>query len=210
MDIQQYIINNYGLTTKSIAEMSSETGYTKGSLRTLACKLGVKRNSAFKDFEDEIWKSLSVVGLSQYYVSNYGRIKSNKQLIKQQIHHQTTYMQVSLKNDNKIKKTYLVHKLEMIAFCGDSTLEIDHIDRNKQNNHISNLRYVTRSKNMNNTKSHSVIYLLTDDDVHDICQKLVNGMSISQIVKSNTNYTKAKVEKIKQKRRHLKISNLYF
>lgn len=210
MDIQQYIINNYGLTTKNIAEMSQETGYTKESLRTLACKLGVKRNSAFKDFENEIWKSLSVVGLSQYYVSNYGRIKSNKQLIKQQIHHQTTYMQVSLKNDNKIRKTYLAHKLEMIAFCGDSTLEIDHIDRNKQNNHISNLRYVTRSENMNNTKSRSIIYLLTDDDVHDICQKLVNGMSISQIAKSNINYTKAKVEQIKQKRRHLKISNLYF
>lgn len=210
MDIQQYIINNYGLTTKSIAEMSQETGYTKESLRTLACKLGVKRNSVFKDFEDEIWKSLSVVGLSRYYVSNYGRIKSNKQLIKQQVHHQTTYMQVSLKNDNKIKKTYLVHKLEMIAFNGDSVLEIDHIDRDKQNNHLSNLRYVTRSENINNAKNPSIVYLLTDDDVHDICRKLVNGMSISQIVKSNKNYTKSKVEKIKQKQTHLKISNLYF
>jgi len=143
-------------------------------------------------------------------VSNYGRIKSNKQLIKQQVHHQTTYMQVSLKNDNKIKKTYLVHKLEMIAFHGSSTLEIDHIDRDKQNNHISNLRYVTRSENINNAKNPSIIYLLTDDDVHDICRKLVNGMSISQIVKSNKNYTKSKVEKIKQKQTHLKISSLYF
>lgn len=53
MDIQEYIINNYGLTTKSITEMSQETGYTKELLRTLACKLGVKRNSVFKDFEDE-------------------------------------------------------------------------------------------------------------------------------------------------------------
>ena len=119
-------------------------------------------------------------------------------------------MQVSLKNDNKIKKTYLVHKLEMIAFCGNSTLEIDHIDRDKQNNHISNLRYVTRSENINNAKNPSITYLLTDDDVHDICRKLVKGMSISQFVKSNKNYTKSKVEKIKQKQTHLKISSLYF
>lgn len=181
MDIQTYIINNYGLTTKSTKEMSAETGYTEASLRTLACRLGIKRNSVFQCFNDEIWKPLSIVGLSQYYISNYGRIRSNKQLIKQQPHHQTSYMQVSLKNDKKIKKTYLVHKLEMIVFYGDSDLEIDHI-----------------------------AYLLTDEDVHDICYKLVNGMSISQIVKSNENYTKAKVEKIKQKQTHLKISSLYF
>lgn len=210
MDIQEYIVKNYGLTTKSIKMMVNETGYTEGSLRTIACKLGVKRNSVFDCFQDEVWKSLSTVCLSKYYISNYGRIKSNKQLIKQQPHHQTTYMQVSLKNDDNIKKTYLVHKLEMIAFYGVSDLEIDHIDRNKQNNHISNLRYVTRSENINNAKNPSIKYLLTDEDVHDICRKLVQGMSISQIVNSNINYTKAKVETIKQKRRHLKISSLYF
>lgn len=210
MDIQEYIINNYGLTTKSTKEMCAETGYTEASLRTLACRLGVKRNSVFQCFSDEIWKPLSMVGLSQYYISNYGRIKSNKQLIKQQPHHQTSYMQVSLKNDNKIKKTYLVHKLEMIAFYGDSDLEIDHIDRNKQNNCLTNLRYVTRSENINNANNPTITYLLTDEDVHDICNKLVSGMSISQIVKSNKNYTKSKVEKIKQKQTHLKISNLYF
>ena len=210
MDIQEYVINNYGLTTKSTKEMCEETGYTEASLRTTAYLLGIKRNSIFQCFSDEIWKPLSIVGLSQYYISNYGRIKSNKQLIKQQHHHQTSYMQVSLKNDDKIKKTYLVHKLEMIAFYGDSDLEIDHIDRNKQNNCLTNLRYVTRSENINNAKNPTITYLLTDEDVHDICNKLVSGMSISKIVKSNKNYTKSKVEKIKQKQTHLKISNLYF
>lgn len=99
---------------------------------------------------------------------------------------------------------------EMIAFYGDSDLEIDHIDRNKQNNCLTNLRYVTRSENINNANNPTITYLLTDEDVHDICNKLVSGMSISQIVKSNKNYTKSKVEKIKQKQTHLKISNLYF
>lgn len=48
---------------------------------------------------------------------------------------------------------YLVHRLVAEAFIGplDSHHEVDHIDRNKANNEVSNLRIGTHAENMRNT-----------------------------------------------------------
>jgi hypothetical protein len=48
------------------------------------------------------------------------------------------------------KKNYQVHSLIAKAFLGDRPdgLDVDHIDGKKDNNHPSNLRYVTRSQNL--------------------------------------------------------------
>ena len=48
------------------------------------------------------------------------------------------------------KKDYAVHRLIWIYHYGDTNLDIDHIDRNKTNNKIENLRAVTRSQNLHN------------------------------------------------------------
>ena len=57
------------------------------------------------------------------------------------------YCAVTLKN-----KTYKVHRLVAEAWLGKCPkgLEVDHIDRNKLNNSIDNLRYVTKSENCYN------------------------------------------------------------
>jgi hypothetical protein len=52
------------------------------------------------------------------------------------------YMQTSLQ-----RKTRTVHRLVMYAFRGISSLHIDHKNRNKTDNRLSNLRYVTRRVN---------------------------------------------------------------
>ena len=57
---------------------------------------------------------------------------------------------------NKIEKRYLIHRL--IYICNNLTedisdYQIDHIDNNKLNNKIENLRKATRSQNCSNTKT---------------------------------------------------------
>lgn len=63
------------------------------------------------------------------------------------------YKQLFCYKNSKLVKTYLVHRLVWMAFKGDipSDLEIDHIDGNKSNNRLDNLRLVTHSSNMKNT-----------------------------------------------------------
>lgn len=61
------------------------------------------------------------------------------------------YRGVGLSKDKKLYRRF-VHRLVGIAFIPnpDCLPEIDHIDRNRANNDVSNLRWVTRSQNLEN------------------------------------------------------------
>lgn len=65
----------------------------------------------------------------------------------------TGYLKHVLYNDKGYKNLY-VHRLVATHFLpasdDPSATEIDHIDRNKLNNHVTNLRYVTPKQNMSN------------------------------------------------------------
>ena len=59
------------------------------------------------------------------------------------------------------KQRYLIHRLIYAYHFGAEALigfEIDHIDRDKTNNSIENLRLVKRSQNMHNTKAKGVSF----------------------------------------------------
>lgn len=62
------------------------------------------------------------------------------------------YLVVGLRNNGKTY-TKKIHRLIGIRYIPNPNnyLEIDHIDRNKQNNNIDNLKWVTRSQNNQNT-----------------------------------------------------------
>lgn len=96
-----------------------------------------------------------------YQVSNLGNVKSLKRIIirsdnrtrtiKEKLKegtHDKGYKRVSLINSNGISKSHYVHRLVMQNFVYESNLFVDHIDGNKKNNCLQNLRYCTNSENL--------------------------------------------------------------
>ena len=71
----------------------------------------------------------------------------------------TGYQTISCRNGDKIITFYL-HRLIYQAFNPDENIQgmqIDHIDRDRSNNKIDNLRCVKRSKNLLNRKFRKII-----------------------------------------------------
>jgi len=100
---------------------------------------------------EEIWKP--VVGYEGLYeVSNFGAVRNvrRKHNIKLRIN-SGGYYHVYLNRDG-IMKTVSVHRLVAMAFIPNPENKpcVDHINTNKQDNSVTNLRWVTHKENMNN------------------------------------------------------------
>ena len=95
------------------------------------------------------WKKIK--GWEHYSVSNDGRIKNKHNRILSNNIIGTGYHQIKLWND-KDKKNLCVHKLVVEAFIDNPNkyTMANHIDRDLNNNNASNLRWCTRSENMQN------------------------------------------------------------
>lgn len=120
----------------------------------------------------EEWKDIKgYEGL--YKISNHGRIKSNKHYNKNKILKpiikNRRYQEISLTKNNK-KKSVKIHRLVALHFIlnPDNKSQVNHKDGNKQNNHISNLEWVTASENM----KHAYCNNLTKDSINKAINKL--------------------------------------
>ena len=117
------------------------------------------------DISIEEWRD--VVGYEGFYqVSNYGRIKVVPHLVSRGFCTITCpekilkpraknnrYLFVRLSNGSKrTSKEKYVHRLVAEAFLPncDHKPEIDHIDGDRTNNFVTNLRWVTRTENVRN------------------------------------------------------------
>jgi len=107
----------------------------------------------------EYWKTC-IDHNKDYMISNYGNVlsfkrdKINGKVIKP-VMNAGGYLQASFA-DYGIPDRYLVHTLVMYYFYGPRPykLDIDHINRIRHDNRISNLRYTTRRENcMNKTNN---------------------------------------------------------
>lgn len=114
----------------------------------------------------EIWRRVVVDDITfDYEVSNLGRIKSlkwrgnGKRIGYGGLNKSTEYMSKDLlytdENGNKKRKTYHVHRLVAIMFIPNlyNKSFVDHMDTDKTNNRVNNLRWVTPKENMNNDET---------------------------------------------------------
>jgi hypothetical protein len=88
-----------------------------------------------------------------YEVSNYGNVRKRCvdafKYMSGNINPTTGYKRVCISNN----KTFYIHVIVAKVFIGERPDRhvIDHIDRNKLNNHISNLRYASYKQNKQNS-----------------------------------------------------------
>lgn len=87
----------------------------------------------------------------------FRNVKSKKQLkIKLDMHHSKTGYYMTMVRNNSINegksKRVMIHSVVAECWLGERPdgYEVDHIDRNSQNNDYRNLRYVTKSEQMKN------------------------------------------------------------
>jgi hypothetical protein len=88
----------------------------------------------------------------RYTVSYLGNVYSSAQTALRMLRPASNgagYLQVPLHNSGKVKRFY-VHRLVWVAFNGviPEGYEVDHKDRDRSNNDLSNLQLLTRSDNM--------------------------------------------------------------
>jgi hypothetical protein len=95
---------------------------------------------------EEIWKPIK--DFENYEVSNMGRVKNIKtnRVLRNNI--KDGYESVSLVGIN-IKKSFKVHRLVAIAFLEnpENKTDVNHKDKNKLNNILDNLEWMTRKEN---------------------------------------------------------------
>ena len=96
-----------------------------------------------------MWKSIP--SFPEYEVSTEGQIRNKKLKILTPCNNGNGYLKVSLGRNNQ----RLIHRLVGETFLDlvDGKSEIDHINRNKKDNSLQNLRWVSHSENNENRTS---------------------------------------------------------
>ena len=113
----------------------------------------------------EVWRRIK--DYDNYSISSFGRVRNDDtdRILKPQKKNTTGYHFVRLYKKGK-KKNHYIHRLAGIAFLSnhDNKPKVDHIDEDKTNNNIINLRFATVSQNSFNKskqKNKRTIFCMT-------------------------------------------------
>lgn len=146
---------------KSIAEAARSIGLVSSCIDSVVSgrfKTSggfIWRYKAQEEIEGEEWKDIILDKVNTgYQASSEGRIKNKDgTILKGGL--KDGYITIGLYylvNGEKIEKTKRAHTLVALAFLDnpDNKKEVDHIDTNRKNNKVSNLRWFTHQENCNN------------------------------------------------------------
>lgn len=95
---------------------------------------------------EEIWRPTQ--DYPNYEVSNTGLVRNLKTNRMMKLNNKGGYQEISLRNNIK-RTSFKVHRLVAIAFIDNplNKSDVNHKDKNKLNNHVDNLEWVTRQEN---------------------------------------------------------------
>lgn len=111
---------------------------------------------------DEVWKD--ILGFDGYQISNLGRVRSCRKgsrkgvregawrIVAPRLGRSGHYLMVQLYDKQQKQRVFTLHRLLYSVFVSPipAGMVVDHIDRNKLNNSLDNLRLATVSQNVAN------------------------------------------------------------
>jgi len=102
---------------------------------------------------EDLFEMKSIPGFSNYTINKLGILHSliTDREIKGSID-SDGYQKTNIYSDEGVTKRMFIHRLVLLAFIGPSKLPCDHIDENKLNNTLSNLRYLDNRENVRRSK----------------------------------------------------------
>lgn len=141
----------------------------------------------------EIWKQLPTeLNLNKYLISSHARVKTIKTGKIREGYEQGQYIKCALRTNNNKYTIMLMHRLVAFAFLPnpENKPTVDHIDRNKRNNQLNNLRWYTmleqsdnREHRENNVKLYRPVLQLDKNtktiiNKFDSCTEAANKLNI--------------------------------
>lgn len=173
--------------------------------------------------ENEIFVTVFIDGeyYYDYMVSNKGRIFSLKtNSFMEGTHNTSGYVRIKLRDSEGKQHIKPKHRIVAESFCKNDENKpyVNHIDGNKDNNHPSNLEWVTSKENTQHAIETGLIYTIgekshfasiDEEKAHKICQLIEQGeLSLKEISKRlNVGYDC--VKKIKNGKSWKHVSNQY-
>ena len=173
--------------------------------------------------ENEIFVTVFIDGdyYPDYMVSNKGRIFSLKTFsFMEGTHTESGYVRIKLRDKEGKEHIKAKHRIVAESFCENEENKpyVNHIDGDKDNNHPSNLEWVTSKENTQHAIETGLIYTIgekshfatiNEETAHKICQLIEEGkLNLKEIARQlNVGYDC--VKKINRGNSWKHISNQY-